>query len=664
MFRSSFVKGLAILACGKLPLLGVCALMLTVPTMVAYAAPPSSWITTMYNSANNQESGATIKVQVATTGTYWSKNGWGGTISGLYYRPGGSGSWGSNLIDNTDVGQLLQVALYEGPPSEYFSSSGLSNWPWNLTQGGDAYGYTAPAYITGSGLSPTPWVSIRTWPYDWANTHHECVQLDQTVLMYPNHVEVSYSVSGRSGYSCSHPVMFQEGPVLYTSRYLSTPLKDGKYYSGSSPWTGDSTLTTVDTDTNWHQVYPSEDWIGLYATGGGSGLTLAYPQRTRYQPYCHHWSFYQSEYDNDQLRTRPFFDTNPGTGETISWSVYVIPGTPEVARANAYCLLPHDNWGFGLSHEGWIAGNQISNLRAESGKLKGTSTGSDPYMYSLDQLGFASDSIYGIRVRMAITVPPGTSQARKAQVFYTTEESQTFSEDKSTGQRNITADGQFRTYTWQLDNITGWDGKTLKRLRLDPCDCATTTDGIRINYMKLIRYVGRWGFNASGNNEGWMPVTKQLKDRIWPGNVANGSLIVDSSGSVTDTYTDPDTTIYPALRSPYPLSLSGTTGYRYVEVKLKLVGSGTYNARLRYTLDSDEKEFEYHGESPEWPDYFHVTRFDVADHSPIWQTNIPSNQWVVLTFTLPSTGTIDQLELVPTDKSGTVYIDYITVEYV
>ncbi len=626
--------------------------------------PPANWVTTMYNSANNQETGATIKVQVATTGTYSSRNGWGGCITGIYYRSSTGDIWGENMIDNTedDYGQNLQLAMYQGPASAYFASDPYwPDWPWNPTQAGDRLPNPSPspAYITGSGLSPVPWISIRTWPYDWAKTHEECVQLDQLIYVYPTQIEINYSISGRSGYSCSHPVMFHDAPVIFTSRYDPSPLNDGKLYTGLSPWTGDTSLTTVDQETDWHQVYASEDWIGLYRSGGGTGLMLAYPERTRYQPYCHHWSFHHDT-ANSQIRSRPYFDINPVTGETISWRVYVIPGIVGDARQNAYCLLPHDRWEFnlGTANEGWIAWNQLSNLRVVGGQLKGTSTGTDPYMYSLDQLGFASDSIYGITIRMSVTA------GSKAQVFYTTEEDQIFSESKSTGKFNITADGQFHTYTRQLNNIAGWSGKTIKRLRLDPTDAATGTDGIKVDYMRLTRYSSSWEFNTSGNNEGWMPVTKQLKDRIWPGNVTGGSLIVDSSGMATDTYTNPDTTIYPTLLGPYPMSIAPTAGYRYAEVRLKFTGTGYYNARLRYTLTTDDKQFDYHGAAPDWPDNFLVTRFDLAGHSAVWQNSIPANEWVVLNFTLPSSGTIDQLELVPTDRAGTVEIDYIEIVYI
>jgi hypothetical protein len=63
----------------------------------------------------------TIRVEIGTTGTEDEPNGWGGAITGIWYRSCDSescGSWGTNMIDNTAPGMLLQPTLREGPISE------------------------------------------------------------------------------------------------------------------------------------------------------------------------------------------------------------------------------------------------------------------------------------------------------------------------------------------------------------------------------------------------------------------------------------------------------------------------------------------------------------------------------------------------------------------
>ncbi len=666
----------------------------------ARAQPPAEWVTRTYNSPDNKEPEATIRVDVATTGSYRHPNGWGGVITGVYYRSSGSGSWGTNMIDDWDAGRVLQVSLYEGPPSAYFKSAGgADEWPWNVTQGCDAY-TPSPAWKTGAGLSPVPWYRIRTYPKDWAGTDHECVQLDQTVCVWPSYVEVRYSLSARpSGppsfrrypvrypvyrrwrrpLSCRrHPVMFHESPVVYARHGYGRPddpdaLEDEILYDGTAPWTGGAVTDVPMPDQGWRQVYPSEHWIGLFREGGGYGLTLAYPQRTRHQPYCHHWSFNQKEVweggvqtDDweEEMRARAFFDVNPGSGEIISWTVYVIPGTVDDGRREAYNLIPHRRWEFdlGTAEEGWHAGNDLVDFGVSDGILSARSTGGNPYIHSLDQLDFASDSIHGIEIRMSIPRWCGT----RAQVFYITEEDPVWSDAKSK-RFTITADDAYHTYRVALDDIPGWSGKTIRQFRFHPTNATTGTKDLKIDYIRLVPRSG-WEFNAAGNNEGWTPVTKPLWDPAWPGNVAGGGLVLYSDGKTLDEYTAPPSWIYPALLGPYPTYIEPPdgSGTRRVEARIRVEGTGTFNARLRYTLTDDPKLFDYHAPADPYdpfPDYSLITRFDLGGHTPIWWTNLAANQWHVLTAVLPSSGTIDQLELVPTDEAGTVYIDYIRVNY-
>lgn len=671
VYASSRTRALSALAHVGRVLLAACVVAVLARPAHAWEpeGPPTQWITTKYNTNN------TIKVEVVDH-PYQDPTGWGGVIGGIYYRPSGSGDWGSNMIDNWDAGRDLQVALYEGPASQYFNPAGPE--PWSVAQG-CCHGADNPVYTMGSGTSPVPWLSTRTYPYIWEGCQNACVVLDQTVYLWPTYIEVRYDLSGRPGYSCPHAVMFHETPVVFARHGYGEPydpdrLEDEWLYDGTAPWTAGGLTDPPMPAVGYRQAYPSEHWIGLFRPGGGYGLTLAYPQRTRHQPYCHHWSFYQNEVWEgatkisdweEQIRSRAFFDINPASGETTSWTVYVIPGTVETGRREAYNLIPHPRWEFNISTaaEGWHPVHHLTNFRVEGGKLKATSTGVDPYMHSLDYLDFASDPIYGMYVRMAVTA--GT----QAQLFYITEEDPNWSESKSK-RFSITADGAYRTYFVRFDDIPGWTGKTIRCLRLDPTNAATGTDGIKINYMRLYVFPFFWEFNSEWNSEGWMPVTTQLWDPVWPEkNVTGGNMVLYSGGKMLDTNTDPDTWIYPTLLGPYPTYLAPTGGTRYVAVRLYFQGTGTFNARLRYTLTTDTKLFDYHPDpehgwpDPDWPDYKLVTRFDLADHPAIEWNNKAANQWHYLTATLPSSGTIDQLELEPTDKAGKVYIDYIRVNY-
>jgi hypothetical protein len=654
------------------------------------------------------EVNSTIKVEIGTTGTEANPNGWGGGITGIYYRdePGDPElhPWGTNMIHNLPGG-LAQVSLYEGPPSQYFShTSG-----WNVFQGCHPEGTASPAWITGQGTSPVPWLSIRTYPLDSSVERDDCVQLDQKVLLYGSYIEVQYSVSQRPNYPppptqhpASHPVMFHEGPCIFGWPGITYNPTDAdrlnieRMYDGTSPWSAGGLTEPVVIGSN--QVYPSEDWLGLFRQSDEYGLTLAYPSRTRHQPYCHMWAFHE-DCCLQIAWARPFFDIVRDSGETISWTVYVIPGEVATGRKWAYELLPHPKWEFALDgcFEGWHPAGQLSGLSVQGGLLKAKSNGTSPKIESLAMLDFASDPIRGIELRMSVTA------GSQGSVYYITEEEQTWDDAKSKT-FTVTPDGAFHTYSVRLDQRAGWGGKTIRALRLRPTSAATGADGIQIDYIRIWNFPPTWlyaaEFNAEGNNEGWMPVTTQLSDPVWPANVTGGNLVLQSGGNALDEYTDPDTTISPTLLGPYPTYIAPpAVGHkRTLKVRLQFSGTipGMFMARARYTRTDTTKVFDYHptvlcpypceppdkrpAERPEdciceepctpwvdpaWPYYKPITRFDLADiqqgiDGKVWP-GLSQNTWLDLTWDLPSTGTIDQLEFVPTNKPGDVYIDYIKV---
>jgi hypothetical protein len=611
-----FTRDTAALARAVTVLLTACVLgALAAPASARWPEPPCPQThlqpTVLYNTASGQDSAdATIKVVIADGDGSEPDSDWGGGIIGIYYRPGGGTRWDAvpNMIDDWDPGRLLQVALRQGPFSRCVSEP-----TWNPTQGGDAFSWLdpdlvpgispcdqpydpvydphgcSPAWKTGGGTHPVPWYSIRTYPYDWSDAFEECAQLDQTVYVWSNYIEIEYAISGHADYSCYHPVMFHEVPAVFahpntTYWHVCPPtsenpdpgaLSHAKLYDGSDPWTGGELNENVWRQGGYYsQVYPSEDWIGLFTPTDGYGLTLAHPRRARHQPYCHMWSFYWDGYFNI-MWSRPFFDFDAGSDEAISWTVYLIPGTVEDGRHWAYKLLPHRRWEFDLegNAEGWHPRQQLRDFRVEEGTegvLKAGATGPNPWLESLDMLDFAADSISGIEIEMAVRSSAGT----KGYVWWTTEEEPTWDEADRVRDFDITADGAFRTYSVQLRGHHEWRG-TIRQLRLQPTDAETPrTDGIRIRSIRLVTDP-IWEFNADGNNEGWAPVTTQLRAPPWdpesPLNATDGRLLVISDGVMSDTHTYPTTDIYPALLGPYPSYIEppdeGET--RYVKLRIR-----------------------------------------------------------------------------------------------
>jgi len=679
----------------------------------------------------------------------------------------------------------------------------------------------SPAYIVGQGTSPVPWCHTRTIPWNWRYdpaTLDDCLVLDQTTYVYPDYVAINYAISTNGQQTCDHPAGMHESPVLYGN---PTALETFELYDGSSPWQNLS--PSVPTQTNkGYQVFPTEGWIGAYDSTTGLGVTFARPDWNRHQPFSHHWSFASSPW-SQVLRSRHYVDFNHSASETISWWVYFIPGTVAEGRKIAYGLLPHRTWEFEIdgATEGWTVGAELTNLRTEDHCLKCTSTGNNPYIRSLDQLDFSSDSGQALQFSMAVTA--GVT----GRVYYITEEDQTWNEAKARWflVKPNSNGSTYYTYTIRLDDITGWSGKAVKRLRLVPTSVPTVTDGIKIKYIRLLSNSGdwefdcadntegwtagqyltnfraqngylygtstsppettctmysadhisaatapiggaevrmyikngtrgrlwyiteadgtwnfdksvafditglnqfytyklqlnntagwtgspvrqllfvptntstvtdgiriaylkllpatSWEFNGTGNDEGWLPVTSRLRDRAWSttGNasVSGGIYTLDSVGKILDINTIDGSGNhvydYPALQSPFPLNVPVASFSHYrVDVRMKFTGTGPFNARLRYTLTNDLKVVDYHGmgtvamfpqDGNGYPRYMTVTRFDVGAHGDLWANSLTANQWITVSFNLPSLSyPIDQFELVPTDKAGTVEIDSIAV---
>ena len=112
--------------------------------------------------------------------------------------------------------------------------------------------------------------------------------------------------------------------------------------------------------------------------------------------------------------------------------------------------------------QGWMPVNQVENLRAEGGLLKGLATGSNPYMHRprLRVNGRADEQIR-VKSRSAAGTATG--------LFWITEDSPHWAEDK--GMRLPFKPGpDFSDYVFEVGRHPLWAGKTIIAIRLDPVD--------------------------------------------------------------------------------------------------------------------------------------------------------------------------------------------------
>ncbi|KHJ39515.1 hypothetical protein PBAC_00220 [Pedobacter glucosidilyticus] len=134
-------------------------------------------------------------------------------------------------------------------------------------------------------------------------------------------------------------------------------------------------------------------------------------------------------------------------------------------------------WNFATSTEGWGSANNLTSS-VNNGVLTLTATGTDPYIYSPNNLNINASLIKTIRIR----VQNNTNQSA-FQIYWITNTDQTYNSAKLI-QIPVTPNlATQKEYVFDFSSVTGWQG-TIKQLRLDPGNPATNTS-IAIDYIKL-----------------------------------------------------------------------------------------------------------------------------------------------------------------------------------
>ncbi len=118
------------------------------------------------------------------------------------------------------------------------------------------------------------------------------------------------------------------------------------------------------------------------------------------------------------------------------------------------------DFSFARSAEGWMAAHDIADLAVRSGALCGTATANDPYIVR-SLVRIKGDDCPLLLIRMRSTAGPA------AQLFWTTEASPAFGEEKSL-RFQVRPDGQWHDYRLEPGKHPQWAGQTITALRLDP----------------------------------------------------------------------------------------------------------------------------------------------------------------------------------------------------
>ena len=117
---------------------------------------------------------------------------------------------------------------------------------------------------------------------------------------------------------------------------------------------------------------------------------------------------------------------------------------------------------FARGLEGWTPANEVEDLRAEGGLLKGLATGSNPYLH---------------RTRLRVNGRPEDKLRVKSQsatgasigLYWITKDSPHWDEDKAIHVA-FKAGPDFSEYVFEVGQHSLWAGKTIIGIRLDPAD--------------------------------------------------------------------------------------------------------------------------------------------------------------------------------------------------
>lgn len=117
-------------------------------------------------------------------------------------------------------------------------------------------------------------------------------------------------------------------------------------------------------------------------------------------------------------------------------------------------------WTFKNGLNGWSNGSNLE-ISHENDCLNAQILGSDPHVFSPDNIGIDLSENDVVAVKMK-----NSTDATSARIYFTTDIYPTIAEDKTCNGALVRNDTEYKTYTFDMSEKTGWKGK-LKQIRLD-----------------------------------------------------------------------------------------------------------------------------------------------------------------------------------------------------
>lgn len=169
-----------------------------------------------------------------------------------------------------------------------------------------------------------------------------------------------------------------------------------------------------------------------------------------------------------------------GPGNTVMQNVFAV----------AYSDEDRTGWDFVTDREGWSAGNGATLAWTDGGGDDAAITGkvsrSNAVLLSPDNIDLPCADFDHLMIRMQ-----NNSPATQCKVYYTTDRSPSFSEDKSATVSITPSTKEFRSYFVPLAKTKGWQG-TLRQLKIEPLSDADS-GSYTIPVIRLVKSDGIQG---------------------------------------------------------------------------------------------------------------------------------------------------------------------------
>lgn len=358
-----------------------------------------------------------------------------------------------NLVNEADLGRLVQQSYYAGPNGLGTPCPGFGTG-WNPITGGDCHGH--PSAVVATSNDGTT-LYVKTIPLQWAFDGIPCeCTFEHWITLEGKAVRVRNKLNNNRADHTLYRARDQELPAVYTIGRLPLLVT----YTGERPYTGEATaqVTTGPDGARWTAT---EHWAA-HVDGSGKGLGVV---------------------NNDTTMFIGGFFGSPGTGgsfdnqtgyispirqELLDWNIgyaydyALVLGTIDEIRVYAAAHRPPvgPDWHFETSREGFWYVNASDFGQPITGALRVALDQIDPQVWSPPTF-WRADEVPTVFVRMAIS---GTA-ATEAELFWAVGAG-----DFTGAQRAgfaVKPDGKFHTYRVQLAGRPEYAG-AVTRFRLDP----------------------------------------------------------------------------------------------------------------------------------------------------------------------------------------------------